>query len=69
MSRGKKLKKDDRLYTLHGVKKAQGLKSIINGHLALAYFEGDKVVGYTTLEEMNKAFYTDKDLPEYTVNF
>ena len=35
---------------------------------ALGYFEGDKVVGYTTLDEINKAFYT-KDLPEYKLDF
>lgn len=58
----------DRLYTLHGKKRAQGKLSIINGHKALAYFEGTEIVGYTTLDEMNKEFYT-RNLPQYTLNF
>lgn len=58
----------DRLYTLHGQKRAQGKLSIINGHRALAYYEGENIVGYTTLDEMNKEFYT-RELPQYTLNF
>lgn len=58
----------DKLYTLHGKKCAQGKLSIINGHRALAYYEGENIVGYTTLDEMNKEFYT-RVLPQYTLNF
>lgn len=61
-------KRTDKLYTTHGQKRNQGKPSKINGTNALAYFEGDKIVGYTTLEEINKAFYT-RDLPEYKLDF
>ena len=58
----------DRLYTAHGKKKAQGKLAEINGKKALATFEGDEIVGYTTLEELNKEFYT-RDLPQYNLSF
>lgn len=60
--------KELRLYTRHGTKMAQGIPSIINGKKALASFKGEKIVGYTTLDELNGEFYTRK-LPEYEVNF
>ena len=60
--------KNSRLYTRHGVKMAQGIPSIINGKKALATFKGERIVGYTTLEELNKEFYT-RELPEYQLNF
>ena len=63
-----KKKKADRLYNAHGQKMAQGIPSIINGEKALATFKGDEIVGYTTLDELNKEFYT-RDLPKYSLNF
>ena len=47
------------MYTQHGLKKAQGILSEINGKKALATFEGDKIVGYSTLEEI-QALLEDK---------
>jgi len=60
--------KNDRLYTLHGQKRNQGKPAIINGQKALAYFEGDVIVGYTTLDELTTEFYT-RDLPRYNLAF
>ena len=57
----KKNTKEDRLYTLHGKKK-------VNGQKALATFEGEKIIGYTTLDELNKEFY-NRDLPKYDLKF
>lgn len=68
MNESLKTVEKDRLYTLHGQKRAQGKLSIINGHKALAYFEGTQIVGYTTLDEMTKEFYT-RNLPQYELNF
>lgn len=64
----KKKKNTDRLYTAHGQKMVQGKLSVINGKKALATFKGDEIVGYTTLDELNKEFYT-RDLPKYSLNF
>ena len=64
----KKNNKSDRLYTAHGQKMVQGVLSVINGKKALATFKGENIVGYTTLEELNKEFYT-RDLPQYNLNF
>lgn len=64
----KKKSKKDRLYTLHGQKKAQGILSVINGQKALATFDGETIVGYTTLEEIQKEFYT-RELPKYNLKF
>ena len=64
----KKKKNTDRLYTAHGQKMVQGKLSVINGKKALATFKGDEIVGYTTLDELNKEFYT-RDLPTYSLNF
>ena len=64
----KKEKNADRLYTAHGQKMVQGKLSVINGKKALATFKGDEIVGYTTLDELNKEFYT-RDLPKYSLNF
>ena len=61
-------KNTDRLYTAHGQKMVQGKLSVINGKKALATFKGDEIVGYTTLDELNKEFYT-RDLPKYSLNF
>ena len=61
-------KRKERLYTFHGVKKAQGIPSVINGQRALAAFDGDEIVGYTTLDELTKEFYT-RELPKYDLNF
>ena len=64
----KKNTKKDRLYTLHGKKKAQGILLEVNGQKALATFEGEKIIGYTTLDELNKEFY-NRDLPKYDLKF
>lgn len=64
----KKNKNADRLYTAHGLKMAQGKLAEINGKKALATFKGEEIVGYTTLEELNKEFYT-RELPQYSLNF
>lgn len=64
----KKNTKEDRLYTLHGKKKVQGILSEVNGQKALATFEGEKIIGYTTLDELNKEFY-NRDLPKYDLKF
>lgn len=64
----KKKKNTDRLYTAHGQKMAQGRLAEINGKKALATFKGEEIVGYTTLEELNKEFYT-RELPQYNLNF
>lgn len=64
----RKKKKADRLYTTHGQKMVQGKLSVINGEKALATFKGEEIVGYTTLEELNKEFYT-RELPQYSLDF
>lgn len=70
MSSQNKQNKADRLYTSHGQKMAHGIPSVINGHKALAAFQGDKIVGYTTLDEINRAFYAKEDnLPEYHLDY
>ena len=61
-------KKKDRMYTQHGIKKAQGILSEINGKKALATFVGDEIEGYSTLEEIQEQFYK-RDLPKYDLNF
>lgn len=61
------IKSTDRLYSLHGRKMAHGIPAIINGVRALASFKGDKIVGYITLEELNREFYT-RVLPEYNIS-
>lgn len=58
----------DRLYTQHGKKMTQGILSEINGEKALAYFEGRRIVGYTTLDEINRELYT-RDLPKFNLDF
>lgn len=58
----------ERLYTKHGRKMAQGILLEINGEKALACFEGQRIVGYTTLDEINREIYT-KDLPKCNLNF
>ena len=60
--------KEFRLYTRHGEKIAQGIPSVINGKMALATFRGEKIIGYTTLEEINAEFFK-KDLPKYELKF
>ena len=56
------------MYTLHGKKRNQGRLIRIGGERALGYFEGGKMVGYTTLEEINRMSYT-KELPEYKLDY
>ena len=68
MEKKKKPTKTDRLYTAHGKKMSQGILAVINGQKALAFYEGDKIVGYTTQDELNKEFYTREDLPKYSLS-
>ena len=63
-----KKRKPFRLYTTHGRKMAQGVLAVINGQKALAFYEGEEIIGYTTQEELNKEFYTREDLPQYNLN-
>jgi len=63
------VKENIKLYTFHGKKRSQGIPTVINGNNALAYYEGEKIVGYTTLEEINREFYTRKDLPKIELDF
>lgn len=69
MEKKKQKSKADRLYTAHGKKLVQGKLSVINGEKALATFQGEEIVGYTTLDELNKEFYTRDDIPQYSLNF
>lgn len=55
--------KKDRLYTKHGVRASQGVLCEIDGQKALGTFSGDKIIGYTTFEELTKEFYT-RELPK-----
>ena len=61
-------KKTNYLYTHHGKKRSQGIPITVRGKRALAYFDGEKIVGYTTLEEINEEFYK-RDLPEHQLDF
>ena len=54
---------EDRIYAKHGAKYAQGALVCINGQKALANYKGNSIVGYTTLDELQREFYT-RDLPE-----
>ena len=56
------------MYTHHGEKRSQGIPIIVNGKRALGYFSRGRIVGYTTLEEINEEFFT-RELPEYQFNF
>lgn len=62
----RKLNRNDRLYTKHGEKYPQGIPAIVNGQKALASYNGDKITGYTTLDELMQVFYS-KDLPVCTL--
>ena len=59
-----------RMFTHHGVKKNQGKWAFVNNCLALTYTEGkpEKVVGYTTVEEM-MTLAQSADLPRYELDF
>ena len=59
--------KEEKLYSLHGQKISHGIPAIINGVRALASYKGDKIVGYITLEELNREFFT-RVLPEYNLS-
>ncbi len=58
----------DKIYTKHGVKIPQGLLMEINGKKALANYKGDKVVGYTTLDELIDESYS-RCLPTCKLDF
>lgn len=55
-----------KLYTTHGKKYPQGIPAIINGEKALASYSGDRITGYTTLDELMQVFYS-RDLPVCTL--
>lgn len=57
---------EDRLYTQHGKKYPQGIPAIIDGQKVLASYSGNKITGYTTLDELMNVFYS-KDLPVCTL--
>lgn len=64
-----RLNKDkDKLYTRHGKKCTQGKLAEINGQKALAYFEGQEIVGYTTMDELLNELHSRK-LQQYELNF
>ena len=54
-----------KLITHHGKKRNQGYPVSVNGQKALGYMEGEELVGYTLLDEINQEFYSG-NLPEYT---
>ena len=58
----------NKFYTVHGKKRAQGTLITVKGQRALGYFEKDKIVGYTLLEELNRESFL-RDLPEVSVDF
>ena len=58
----------ERIYATNGKHKIFGMKAIINGKLSLAYFEGDKIVAYTSWEEVNRQMYLDS-CQEFKVEF
>lgn len=65
-------KENSRMYTVHGRKKNQGQWAKVNNCPALTFTVNengkDKVVGYTTIDEMMKMAYSS-DLPEYKLDF
>ena len=49
----------NRLYTNHGKKRSHGIAfRTPKGVPALGFYEGDSIVGFSTLEEINREFYT-----------
>ena len=56
------------VYTKHGCKKYQGRLVKVRGARALGYFSGDKIIGYTTLEEIREMSYS-QELEEYQPDF
>lgn len=63
---------DSRMYTKHGIKKNQGKWAVVNDKPALTFTENrngtEKVVGYTTIDEMVAMAYKS-GLPEYQLDF
>ena len=57
-----------RIYTRHGQRKYQGKLVKVHGTRALGYFEGDEIIGYTTLEEIREMSYS-QELEEYKPDF
>ena len=62
----KEVRLEDKLYTRHGKKYPQGVPAIVNGQKVLASYEGEEIIGYTTLEELLQVFYS-KPLPVCTL--
>lgn len=56
------------IYTHHGAKRNQGRLCIVEGKIALGYFEKGRLVGYTYLEELMNEACTRK-LIEYSPEF
>ena len=65
---GKLAQEEEVMYTKHGKKRNQGRLIKVGERKALGYFEGDEVVGYTTLEEIF-GMASSKELTEYQLDF
>lgn len=65
MTEGSRLTNYQRLITHHGERRNQGEICKVNGMLSLGYREKDRLVGFTTFEEMMQEAYS-KPIPEYT---
>ena len=68
MEKKKRKKGPNCVYTKHGRKEYQGRLVKVRGTRALGYFEGEKIVGYTTLEEITEQSYS-QDLVDYQLDF
>ena len=66
--RNRNKKSSNCVYTKHGCKKYQGRLVKVRGARALGYFAGDKIIGYTTLEEIREMSYS-QELEAYHPDF
>lgn len=64
----KKKGRKDRFYTKHGQRIYLGKLVKVNGERALGYFKDDKIIGYTTLEEIREMSYK-QELDEFHPDF
>lgn len=65
---GKKNGRIDRFYTKHGQRIYLGRLVKVNGERAIGYFKGDKIIGYTTLEEIREMSYK-RELDDFHTDF
>lgn len=56
----KKRKRKGRVYTKHGQKRYLGKLVKVRGERAIGYFDGDQIVGYSTLEEIREMSYSQE---------